>query len=1078
VALRLRVEHGSDSGRTVRLAVPGRYRFGRTPQSSYQILDMKVSKDHFEIWVGNGAAPAAGILDLESSHGTWVNAQRVAGPLRPLSPGDEIRIGMTVLRVLSDGPADADVAAVGPVPTEKEWAAAAKASPAAGPTVTTVAPSAPAPAPAPPRKAQPPDPLVGRTLAGYKILERVGSGGMGAVYKAEQLSLHREVALKVLAERLVTDSAFVDQFVNEARAAGALNHPNVVQVYDVGQADGRHFFSMEFIHGGSLEDRLAGGGAPWEEALPWFQDAANALVFAEKKGILHRDIKPDNLMVSQDGTVKLCDLGLAKKSESADLLAQGIIGTPHFIAPEAIRRRLEVDKRADLYSLGCSFFRILTGRNPFAGASVKEILLAHLNQPPPRVTSLAAGVPKELEEVVLRLMQKEPDKRYADAEELWEALDKIRLQHGLAQHGIHPGRAKKVALLVGSIAVVAIGIAGYVIATTKDTTTVVTVPGQTTVVTSGSTGPTEQEVRENAASGELKDLRLNTVTEAGRLDDGENWLRAPWQGYPAKLRDLAQRHEGTAAAKEAATEAGEVEIKLADKRKDADAAAAERTKARDDLKAALAKATEAVKTHLTDGNEAAAEVAVVAAAKQVDEIGKLKRGGGALLPPEEIRQADDSLKALAEGALQQAESVWTKTKGDAETAFKAGGPELLQKAVDLYAAYLKRPEPPAEATGPVGKAVRTHRDEASVRQVEIGTLLKESRQKLLAEDKRAYLDLLKVLYDGASDGLYSGFRFSDASARAAEAFDKVKTTEYRDAVQEHQRAARHLTEVVNRLAKDFLTKPWEDKLASTGVKATDPWKEPMRAEDVTAGGVTIDKRFRHYKVLGIPWFFSTALVAPPKGEPRVALSADEREALGMLALGALVGGAPDMLAVAEAQWDAAAALDPARADRLARLRARAKAEHAVVVEYLAIAGERQKLEEEMAGFDLDAPGKTVDAFDKNDRPKILEKAADWKARIEAAKARFAKLLEDHQDTFFVVVTSKEGGRRAVFFEDEIRPPKEQVTGPKPPEDGVPGPAATDRPKDDDGVPPGGGGPPPSSGPQGPSPPDKPPTPPK
>src|SRR5207247_9776737 len=108
----------------------------------------------------------------------------------------------------------------------------------------------------PAAKTLPPDALVGTTLSGYKILEKVGAGGMGAVYRAEQLSLHREVAIKLLAEKLVSDSAFVDQFVNEARAAGALNHPNVVQVYDVGEAEGRHFFSMEFIHGGSVEARI------------------------------------------------------------------------------------------------------------------------------------------------------------------------------------------------------------------------------------------------------------------------------------------------------------------------------------------------------------------------------------------------------------------------------------------------------------------------------------------------------------------------------------------------------------------------------------------------------------------------------------------------------------------------------------------------------------------------------------------------------------------------------------------------------------------------------------------------------
>src|SRR5262245_7804344 len=558
MALRIRIEHGQDAGKTLRLPTAGLYRAGRSPQCSFQIVDMKVSKEHFEIALDpkNGTT----IRDLHSTHGTLLNGQRVDAEAKPLSPGDEIRVGLTVLRALSDGPCENHVAPVAPLPPPTSAHAApsgpAPATPSGLPpgsvSMTSAAPSGPSVGGAgggaartvgtPATKTMPPDALVNTTLAGYRLLEKVGAGGMGSVYRAEQLSLHREVAIKVLADKLVSDSAFVDQFVNEARAAGQLNHPNVVQVYDVGQAEGHHFFSMEFIHGGALESKIPKGkgvGVKWQDVLPWFLDASNALIFAEKKGILHRDIKPDNFMLGQDGSVKLCDLGLAKKSESADLLAQGIIGTPHFIAPEAVRRRTDADKRSDLYSLGCTFYRLLSGKNPYPAVSVKEILLAHLNSPVPRVSQSVPDIPKELDEVVFRLMQKEPAARFQAAEELWEALDKIRLQFGLEAHGLHPGRAKRVAILASVGGLIAVGVAVYFVMQPEKTKTI---KGDTVIERVGDPEATAQ-LKEANAKIDLQTIE-NDAIKLGPLASSFN--RREWDEIVRRLEALAAepKHAG------------------------------------------------------------------------------------------------------------------------------------------------------------------------------------------------------------------------------------------------------------------------------------------------------------------------------------------------------------------------------------------------------------------------------------------------------------------------------------------------------------------------------------------------------
>ncbi len=444
MSIRIRIEHGQDAGKTLRLGRPGVYVLGRHPSASMRVLDMKVSKAHCEVHVGDNGTSAM-LRDLNSTHGSQVNGQPVSSDTG-LNPGDELRLGLTILRVLSDGDADEEIE-----PTQGRNLDAAGVENTSSTNRTRGVDTSSA-------QKLPPDELVGKELGGYKIEQKIGKGGMGAVYLAEQVSLKRKVALKVLSEKFVKDSAFVDQFLNEARSAGALNHPNVVQVYDVGSEGGHYFFSMEFVSGGSIEEILDKQPGDWKEALNWFLDATNALVFANKRDILHRDVKPDNLMVSEDGSAKLCDLGLAKRSENDDLMSQGIIGTPHFISPEAIRRKTTIDHRTDLYSLGCTFFRVLSGKNPFPGKTVKEILLGHLNKPVPHVNDHAKSVPQALDAIVHKLMAKDPDERYQTPEELLVALDKVRLQHGLEEHGIKPKSRKPIIIAAAVLLAAAIGV--------------------------------------------------------------------------------------------------------------------------------------------------------------------------------------------------------------------------------------------------------------------------------------------------------------------------------------------------------------------------------------------------------------------------------------------------------------------------------------------------------------------------------------------------------------------------------------------------------------------------------------------
>lgn len=271
---------------------------------------------------------------------------------------------------------------------------------------------------------------VANQIPGYKVLGKLGSGAMAVVYKAKQLSLDRVVAIKVLPKKFVQKSDYVDRFYKEGRIAAKLNHNNIVQAIDVGEVGGLYYFVMEYVEGKTLYDDLSKGKIFDErEALDIIIQLANALAHAHAQGLIHRDVKPKNIMINKDGVVKLADMGLAR--ETSDIKAarheQGkAFGTPYYIAPEQIRGEIDIDGRADIYALGGTLFHMVTGRVPFEANSPSEVMKKHLKEalvPPDHInTALSAGI----SEVIEVMMAKSRDERYKNMEELLTDLQAVR----------------------------------------------------------------------------------------------------------------------------------------------------------------------------------------------------------------------------------------------------------------------------------------------------------------------------------------------------------------------------------------------------------------------------------------------------------------------------------------------------------------------------------------------------------------------------------------------------------------------------------------------------------------------------
>jgi len=271
--------------------------------------------------------------------------------------------------------------------------------------------------------------LAQKQIGGYKLLRRIGEGGMGEVYLAQQLNMHREVALKVLHPKWADDEEFRKRFLLEARAAGKLSHQHLIQVYDVGKYQGKYYFSMEFVDGVTVEDMIQHDKQiGFDKIIEISLQVCEALRYLSGQDIVHRDIKPANIMITKDDVVKLGDFGFIQSAYDAELLQEGTtLGTPDYISPEQARGERNLDVRSDIYSLGATIFHMISGRPLYTG-SCSKVMRDQIDAPVPELTGLRDDVPPELSRILMKMLEKEPVDRYQTADELTQDLEMARIE--------------------------------------------------------------------------------------------------------------------------------------------------------------------------------------------------------------------------------------------------------------------------------------------------------------------------------------------------------------------------------------------------------------------------------------------------------------------------------------------------------------------------------------------------------------------------------------------------------------------------------------------------------------------------
>lgn len=278
-------------------------------------------------------------------------------------------------------------------------------------------------------------------LGRYKLLGQLGSGGMSQVYLGEHVLMQRRVAIKVLPRNRVTDTSYLARFHREARAAASLDHPNIVRAYDVDNDGDIHYLVMEFVDGRDLQQTVKKDGPlDFAVAAEYVRQAAEGLGHAHSNGLIHRDVKPANLLVDQKNVLKVLDLGLARFTDEdrASLTVQydeNVLGTADYLAPEQAIDSHGVDGRADIYSLGCSLYFLIAGHPPFPDGTLPQRLMAHQKQQPPPLAAERPGVPAGLVEICMKMMAKKPPDRYQSMAEVAEALRCWLVDYGQGSHG-------------------------------------------------------------------------------------------------------------------------------------------------------------------------------------------------------------------------------------------------------------------------------------------------------------------------------------------------------------------------------------------------------------------------------------------------------------------------------------------------------------------------------------------------------------------------------------------------------------------------------------------------------------------
>jgi serine/threonine protein kinase/Tfp pilus assembly protein PilF len=267
--------------------------------------------------------------------------------------------------------------------------------------------------------------VIGDIISHYKILKKIGEGGMGVVYKAEDTKLKRLVALKFLPPEMSLYADAKQRFIREAQAAASLDHPNIGTIFEINEAQDKIYIAMAFVEGKTLKEKLSSGPMDIQTAIDIVSQIAAGLKHAHARGLVHRDIKPGNIMLTEEGQAKIMDFGLAKLEWGADLTrTMAIMGTPAYMSPEQAKGET-VDQRTDIWSLGCVLFEILTSQPPFSGKHEQALLYSILNEPPQRISDLRKDLPHQLGMIIQRCLEKDPDNRYQQVAELAQALESL-----------------------------------------------------------------------------------------------------------------------------------------------------------------------------------------------------------------------------------------------------------------------------------------------------------------------------------------------------------------------------------------------------------------------------------------------------------------------------------------------------------------------------------------------------------------------------------------------------------------------------------------------------------------------------